>query len=78
VGGVGIGLLEATVVTVGGVDTYYDYDERCWKYRRLGGGRVDDRSQPETGDVQADSARGRSAKRIVIPCTAPRRIREGS
>jgi hypothetical protein len=34
------GLLEAIVVTVGGVDTYYDYDERCWKYRRLGGGPV--------------------------------------
>jgi hypothetical protein len=27
-------------VTVGGVDTYYDYDERQWKFRRLGGGPV--------------------------------------
>lgn len=27
-------------MTVGGVDTYYDYDEREWKYRRLGGGPV--------------------------------------
>jgi hypothetical protein len=27
-------------MTVGGVDTYYDYDERQWKYRRLGGGPV--------------------------------------
>ncbi|GAA1123426.1 hypothetical protein GCM10009630_21690 [Kribbella jejuensis] len=27
-------------MTVGGVDTYYDYDEHQWKYRRLGGGPV--------------------------------------
>lgn len=27
-------------MTIGGVDTYYDYDERQWKYRRLGGGPV--------------------------------------
>ena len=32
------------MVTFGGVDTYYDYDEQCWKYRRLGGGRVHDQS----------------------------------
>ncbi|TCC45748.1 hypothetical protein E0H75_28920 [Kribbella capetownensis] len=31
-------LLETIVITVGGVDTYYDYDECRWKYRRLGGG----------------------------------------
>ncbi|MEV8372265.1 hypothetical protein AB0P21_05980 [Kribbella sp. NPDC056861] len=24
-------------MAVGGVDTYYDYDERQWKSRRLGG-----------------------------------------
>jgi hypothetical protein len=24
-------------MSVGGVDTYYDYDERRWKFRRLGG-----------------------------------------
>ncbi|MFI5695296.1 hypothetical protein ACIA58_25815 [Kribbella sp. NPDC051586] len=28
------------MMTVGGVDTYYDYDEGQWKYRRLGGGPV--------------------------------------
>ncbi|TCC37457.1 hypothetical protein E0H75_40660 [Kribbella capetownensis] len=28
------------MITVGGVDTYYDYDEQQWKYRRLGGGPV--------------------------------------
>ncbi|MER7247465.1 hypothetical protein [Kribbella sp. NPDC000426] len=27
-------------MTVGGVDTYYDYEEQRWKYRRLGGGPV--------------------------------------
>ncbi|TDU88046.1 hypothetical protein EV138_1585 [Kribbella voronezhensis] len=27
-------------MTVGGVDTYYDYDEKQWKSRRLGGGPV--------------------------------------
>jgi hypothetical protein len=27
-------------MTVGGVDTYYDYDERQWKFRRLGGGPI--------------------------------------
>jgi hypothetical protein len=33
------------MVTFGGVDTYYDYDEQCWKYRRLGGGPVHDESE---------------------------------
>ena len=28
------------MITVGGIDTYYDYDERQWMYRRLGGGPV--------------------------------------
>jgi hypothetical protein len=27
-------------MAVGGVDTYYDYDERQWKSRRLGGGPI--------------------------------------
>ncbi|MEU8226292.1 hypothetical protein [Kribbella sp. NPDC048915] len=27
-------------MTIGGVDTYYDYDEQQWKFRRLGGGPV--------------------------------------
>lgn len=27
-------------MTVGGVDTYYDYDEKQWKFRRLGGGPI--------------------------------------
>jgi hypothetical protein len=28
------------MMTVGGVDTYYDYDEKQWKSRRLGGGPI--------------------------------------
>ena len=27
-------------MTVGGIDTYYDYDQRQWMFRRLGGGPV--------------------------------------
>ncbi|TDD22176.1 hypothetical protein E1218_19675 [Kribbella turkmenica] len=27
-------------MTIGGVDTYYDYDEKQWKSRRLGGGPI--------------------------------------
>ena len=27
-------------MSVGGVDTYYDYDEKQWKSRRLGGGPI--------------------------------------
>jgi hypothetical protein len=29
-----------TAVSVGGTDTYYDYDEKQWKSRRLGGGPI--------------------------------------
>ena len=53
---------------VGGVDTYYDYDERRWKFRRLGGGPVPTArtcpSPPEAG-VHDDQ-------------TAPRRSTSGS
>ena len=41
---------------VGGVDTYYDYEEHQWKFRRLGGGPIhglpvcpEPRRAPETG-----------------------------
>jgi len=27
-------------MAVGGVDTYYDYEEKQWKSRRLGGGPI--------------------------------------
>ncbi|GAA0928039.1 hypothetical protein GCM10009554_09330 [Kribbella koreensis] len=29
-----------SMMAVGGVDTYYDYDEKQWKSRRLGGGPI--------------------------------------
>ena len=32
--------LTGGTMTVGGVDTYYDYDEKQWKSRRLGGGPI--------------------------------------
>lgn len=62
------------MVTVGGIDTYYDYDEQRWKYRRLGGGPVRDDpphpepNSPEPKDVKGEAPpapphRGRPAKR---------------
>lgn len=27
-------------MTVGGVDTYYDYEDKQWKSRKLGGGPI--------------------------------------
>jgi hypothetical protein len=41
-------------MTVGGVDTYYDYDEKQWKSRRLGGGPV--RREPVCPTPQKASA----------------------
>jgi hypothetical protein len=62
-------LAEAMMSILGGTDTYYDYDERCWKYRRLGGGRVQGSAgdgavrRPERTDVpispDVDVATGR-------------------
>jgi hypothetical protein len=54
------------VVTVGGVDTYYDYDEQRWKYRRLGGGPVHDKDSIAESDVQPTSRGGHPAKRVVV------------
>ncbi|WP_433169332.1 hypothetical protein [Kribbella sp. CA-247076] len=56
-------------MTVGGIDTYYDYDEQRWKYRRLGGGPVyADAPGPKPQDVKAEelppaSRRTRPVKR---------------
>jgi hypothetical protein len=45
------------MVTVGGIDTYYDYDEQCWKYRRLGGGPVHDKPTcPIPAETEAHDA----------------------
>jgi hypothetical protein len=63
------------VVTVGGVDTYYDYDEQCWKYRRLGGGPVYDRAAcpappglrgERDEDAQSRSRAGTQTRRELI------------
>lgn len=56
------------MVTVGGTDTYYDYDEQRWKYRRLGGGPVHDKpacpmpDESNADDVRVGKRRGRPAK----------------
>jgi hypothetical protein len=50
----------ATVVTVGGIDTYYDYDEQLWKYRRLGGGPIHDEAAdpvPAARTAETDASR---------------------
>jgi hypothetical protein len=36
----GVSDLLEKIMAVGGVDTYYDYDEKQWKSRRLGGGPI--------------------------------------
>jgi hypothetical protein len=57
---------EDTVVTVGGIDTYYDYDEKCWKYRRLGGGPVREQDCSIPTEIRAEETQpavhGRRAK----------------
>ncbi|TCO35658.1 hypothetical protein EV652_101543 [Kribbella steppae] len=45
------------MITVGGVDTYYDYDECQWKYRRLGGGPVRPKQAGPIVDDQLTEAR---------------------
>ncbi len=46
-------------MTVGGVDTYYDYKEQRWMHRRLGGGPV----RPEPPDSPAAAERENGAPR---------------
>ena len=46
-------------MTVGGVDTYYDYEEKQWKSRRLGGGPIHRGPvcpAPRTADVSLHEA----------------------
>ena len=40
-------------MTVGGVDTYYDYEKQRWMHRRLGGGPV--RPEPDEAVNSADA-----------------------
>jgi hypothetical protein len=58
-------------MTVGGVDTYYDYDERQWKFRRLGGGPIhatvacpEPQQTPET-DTNTASSSARQGRRSL-------------
>ncbi|TCC30410.1 hypothetical protein [Kribbella sindirgiensis] len=51
-------------MAVGGVDTYYDYDERQWKYRRLGGGPVQKSVVcPEPADKPTEAAQTTTVRR---------------
>ena len=43
-------------MTVGGVDTYYDYEKRRWMHRRLGGGPVRPEPEPPEADEAIDTA----------------------
>jgi hypothetical protein len=64
-------------MTVGGVDTYYDYDEKQWKSRRLGGGPI--RRGPvcplPRTTVEPDSAQPPREPTDPKPVANPRRRR---
>ena len=57
-------------MTVGGVDTYYDYDERQWKFRRLGGGPVHQPSAAPLGQPLSTAENDGSPAREVSPESA--------
>ncbi|MEV6285655.1 hypothetical protein [Kribbella sp. NPDC051770] len=70
-------------MTVGGVDTYYDYDEQQWKHRKLGGGPVRRKPVcplpisvptdiPHEDDAEARRAIGQSADQQCPPITGTR------
>jgi hypothetical protein len=52
------------------VDTYYDYDERQWKSRRLGGGPI--RRGPVCPTVR--TAASRSTEAVTMPAPDQRRV----
>ncbi len=62
-------------MSVGGVDTYYDYDERRWKFRRLGGGPVHPtRTSPDAPETAvADDQTTRASHRGTSGSRAGRR-----
>jgi hypothetical protein len=47
-------------MTVGGVDTYYDYEEQRWMHRRLGGGPV--RPEPPNSPGTTQQRNGAPSK----------------
>jgi hypothetical protein len=56
------------VIIVGGVDTYYDYDERRWKFRRLGGGPIHEQTleQPPRRPPEEDAPATTDARTAVV------------
>jgi hypothetical protein len=59
------------MMAVGGVDTYYDYDEQQWKYRRLGGGPVRERvALPEPRPADVDDRQAPSRRTSASPRSA--------
>jgi hypothetical protein len=54
-------------MTVGGVDTYYDYEKQRWMHRRLGGGPV--RPEPPEADEAVNTAAAgyRRGKAVAPP-----------
>ena len=60
-------------MVVGGVDTYYDYDEKRWKSRRLGGGPIRRGPVcPEPKATEASPQQGTRAGRASYPRTVAR------
>lgn len=59
-------------MTVGGVDTYYDYEKQRWMHRRLGGGPV--RPEPPEADEALDGADAGYRHRETV---APAKKRNG-
>ena len=62
-------------MTVGGVDTYYDYEEKQWKSRRLGGGPIRRGPvcpAPRTADHTLHERHLASAIRPAASTTSPR------
>jgi len=58
-------------MAIGGVDTYYDYDERQWKYRRLGGGPVHKTVVcPEPLQADVDDQRTSTSRRRTTRASA--------
>lgn len=58
------------MVIVGGVDTYYDYDEQQWKYRRLGGGPIREPAPEPAAEKDTQST-------VLMPTPDPARHEHG-
>lgn len=66
-------------MSVGSVDTYYDYDERRWKFRRLGGGPVHTaRICPSPPEAAVHDDQTAPAPRPGISRSRPAPVRAGT